>query len=320
MLYFIVNETSRSGKTKEIWKNIQKDLLKSDIPYEYRITTGKHHATKLAAEISGKNEENVCIVVLGGDGTMNEVINGITDFDKIRFGMIPTGSGNDFGGGLDLPKTPEENLRMIIKSYKKGPDCYKKIDLGLVKWGQNKKHLFGISSGIGLDAIVCKKALTSKIKVFLNKIGLGSLTYVFLTVISLFTMKTSDFEITYDGKTKKLRKSIFAATMNLRAEGGGVPMAPDANPYDGKLTMCNAAGIPKWITFLCLPLLVAGKHTKIKGFNIISCQEAAIHSKNKLTLHADGEYLADVNDVTFCVLPNKLKLMNYQTPDEDITS
>lgn len=311
MLYFIVNETSRSGKTRQIWKDIQQSLIKADVSYEYMITQGRDHATKLASEISQRPEDNICIVVIGGDGTMNEVINGIADFDKVRFGIIPTGSGNDFGGGLDLPKSPEENLQRIISSYKAGEDSYRAVDIGLVRWGQNQKKLFGISSGIGLDAIVCKKALSSKLKNVLNKLGLGSLTYVLLTIITLFSMKTADFEISYDNNKSTLKKTIFAAAMNLRAEGGGVPMAPDANPYDGKLSISSASGIPKWVTFLCLPFLVAGKHTHIKGFNLVSCREASIHSSQKMTLHADGEYVADVTDLTFGVYPQKLRLMNH---------
>ena len=311
MLYFIVNETSRSGKTRQIWKDIQQSLIKADVSYEYMITQGRDHATKLASEISQRLEDNICIVVIGGDGTMNEVINGIADFDKVRFGIIPTGSGNDFGGGLDLPKSPEENLQRIISSYKAGEDSYRAVDIGLVRWGQNQKKLFGISSGIGLDAIVCRKALSSKLKNVLNKLGLGSLTYVLLTIITLFSMKTADFEISYDNNKGTLKKTIFAAAMNLRAEGGGVPMAPDANPYDGKLSISSASGIPKWVTFLCLPFLVAGKHTHIKGFNLVSCREASIHSSQKMTLHADGEYVADVTDLTFGVYPQKLRLMNF---------
>ena len=311
MLYFIVNETSRSGKTRQIWKDIQQSLIKADVSYEYMITQGRNHAIKLASEISQRPEDNICIVVIGGDGTMNEVINGIADFDKVRFGIIPTGSGNDFGGGLDLPKSPEENLQRIISSYKAGEDSYRAVDIGLVRWGQNQKKLFGISSGIGLDAIVCKKALSSKLKNVLNKLGLGSLTYVLLTIITLFSMKTADFEISYDNNKSTLKKTIFAAAMNLRAEGGGVPMAPDANPYDGKLSISSASGIPKWITFLCLPFLVAGKHTHIKGFNLVSCREASIHSSQKMTVHADGEYVADVTDLTFGVYPQKLRLMNF---------
>lgn len=311
MLYFIVNETSRSGKTRQIWKDIQQSLIKADVSYEYMITQGRDHATKLASEISQRPEDNICIVVIGGDGTMNEVINGIADFDKVRFGIIPTGSGNDFGGGLDLPKSPEENLQRIISSYKAGENSYRAVDIGLVRWGQNQKKLFGISSGIGLDAIVCKKALSSKLKNVLNKLGLGSLTYVLLTIITLFSMKTADFEISYDNNKSTLKKTIFAAAMNLRAEGGGVPMAPDATPYDGKLSISSASGIPKWITFLCLPFLVAGKHTHIKGFNLVSCREASIHSSRKMTLHADGEYVADVTDLTFGIYPQKLRLMNF---------
>ena len=109
-----------------------------------------------------KGEEPVYLLVVGGDGTINEVLNGITDFDKVRFGVIPTGSGNDFGRNLKLPKTPKESLREIcacIRKDQRGEALYR-IDLGQVSWeGCEKPRIFGISSGLGLDALVCKKAL-----------------------------------------------------------------------------------------------------------------------------------------------------------------
>ena len=104
--------------------------------------------------------------------------------------------------------------------------------------------------GAGLDALVCKKALKSKVKDALNKLHLGKLTYLFLTVQSLFTMQTTDAGAVFDGKGQKNhKKMIFAAAMNFRAEGGGVPMAPGADAQDGKLSVCMAWGIPKWRTF-----------------------------------------------------------------------
>ena len=66
-----------------------------------------------------KGDDPIYLIVVGGDGTLNEVLNGITDFDRVRLGVIPTGSGNDFGRNLKLPKTPKESLKQICASIRK---------------------------------------------------------------------------------------------------------------------------------------------------------------------------------------------------------
>ena len=81
---------------------------------------------------------------------------------------------------------------------------------------------------------------------------LGKLTYLMLTVQTLFSMKTFGAQVSVDEETYTYEKMIFAAAMNLHAEGGGVPMAPKSTPYDGKLSLSSAAGISKWKTFWLL--------------------------------------------------------------------
>lgn len=179
-------------------------------------------------------------------------------------------------------------------------------------WENEKKHrIFGISAGIGLDAIVCKKALHSNCKKFLNRIHLGKLTYLVLTVQSLFTMDTAEavVECGDNHKIYRLHKTIFAAAMNLPAEGGGVPMAPHASCTDGMLSLSSAHGIPKALTFFCLPFLVAAKHEKIRGFTVIESPVIRVHTSKPVVLHADGEYCGDVTDVEFTCLSEKLQLL-----------
>mgnify|MGYP000181766728 CR=1 FL=1 len=78
---------------------------------------------KLAEQISRvKGEEPVYLLVVGGDGTINEVLNGITDFDKVRFGVIPTGSGNDFGRNLETAENTEGEPEGNLCLYQKGPE------------------------------------------------------------------------------------------------------------------------------------------------------------------------------------------------------
>ena len=169
MLYFIVNKKSRSGKGAEVWSTVEKALVAKQIPYKAWTTEYEGHAMELATEICGQPDDDICLVVVGGDGTANEVINGMIHFDKVRFGTIPTGSGNDLARGLGIKESPTQCLERIISCMESGPDkCYT-MDLGQVSWNGGKKpRLFAISAGIGLDALVCKKALKSKVKDFLN--------------------------------------------------------------------------------------------------------------------------------------------------------
>ncbi len=316
MLYFIINETSRTGKSADVWNVVEQLVLRSKLEYQAFKTEYEGHAAKLAAMISNRADDDICLVVVGGDGTVNEVLNGMTNFEKIRFGVIPTGSGNDFGRGLKLPKGAEENWEIIKSHIIKGRESYHVIDLGQVEWsGCKKPRLFGISAGVGLDAIVCKKALHSGLKTFLNKVRLGKLTYVLLTVQTLFSMDTAEADVTYRSgagrKTdaKHLKEMIFSAAMNLRAEGGGVPMAPKGNPYDGLLSVSSAYGIPKWRTFFCLPLLMAAKHERINGFQVVDSEAVHMKFSKPMVIHADGEYCGEAEEVTFTCLPNRLKLL-----------
>lgn len=306
MLYFIVNEKSKSGNAKQIWKDIEEVLKVRNVSYQVFVSEYRGHAGKLAGEICAMDDDDICLVAVGGDGTANEVINGITDFEKVRFGVIPTGSGNDLARGLALSKDPKNGIVHILNAMKKTREDTWCMDLGEVIFG-DEKRLFAISSGIGLDALVCKKALKSTIKDILNKIRLGKLTYLVLTVQSLFTMQTADMEIVFD-KEESIQKKrmIFTAAMNFKAEGGGVPMAPEASACDGKLSFCEAAGIPKWRTFLCLPFLVAAKHTSIHGFSVTDAKDCTIHLSRPMVVHADGEYCGEVAEVRFRCLPGKL--------------
>lgn len=306
MLYFIINGKAQSGKGAAVWSELKAFLQSKEIAFKAVIAKYPGHAIEIAAKISSLNDDDIRIVVVGGDGTINEVINGISDFSRVKLGVISSGSGNDFAKGLGMSKNPTVQLERILSDTER-----KVIDIGKVTWDNcEKPRYFAISSGIGLDALVCKKALTSRLKKVLNKVHLGRLTYLMLTVVSLFTMDTMQTETVIDGgKPAKRNKSIFTAAMNLRAEGGGVPMVPNAEPSDGLLSVCTISGIPKWCTFLALPFLVAAKHERIKGVEINNCKSYTVTTNKPVVLHADGEYVGDVMKVCFECEENKLTVI-----------
>ena len=306
MLYFIVNEKSRTGKGALIWAELEAVLEEKKVEYTVWKTQYERHAMSLAKRISNMEDDEITLIVVGGDGTVNEVLNGIEHFEKIRFGTVPTGSGNDLARGLGISRTPVEQLQHLLVSEEEFV-----MDLGEVAWnGCTKPHVFAISAGIGVDAEVCKRALTSKLKKALNKIHLGKLTYIILTIHSLFTMVTANADVKIENKRlPNMKRLYFAAAMNFRAEGGGVPMAPRADAQDGKLSVCCVHDMSKPRAFSRLPFLVAAKHEKIKGFDIMDVKECDIHVSSPMVLHTDGEYCGDVTDVHFECLPARLRVI-----------
>lgn len=313
-LHFILNTTAKTGGASSVWREIHSVLMREEINFEVHPTTYPGAASDIAGQLSVSDEKAVYLIAIGGDGTLNEVLNGITDFEKVRLGIIPAGSGNDFVRGTGL-RSASDGFRAILESIRseKQGHVLPRMDLGVVSY-QGKTRTFGISAGIGLDAIVCKKALTSKLKRILNRLHIGQLTYLLLTVQTLFSMKTANVELRYSENktTRQIRKLIFAASMNLYAEGGGVPMAPEADPRDGKLSLCMAYGIPKAVTFFFLPFLVAGKQKHLPGFSILSADSFTLHTDRPVTLHLDGEYGGEVTDVTFSCRKGVLTLLGME--------
>ena len=304
MYYFIVNELGGSGQAKHTWERVKSVLDGRNVPYQFFVPQCKGYAAVLAEMISEKDEDDINLIVVGGDGTVNEVLNGIRSFERVKFGVIPTGSGNDFCRGLELPlKNPEKVISMILDSGET-----KQIDLGVVESG-GRRRFFGISSGFGLNAIVGTGINGSKLKVLMNKLHLNSLSYALMTVKTLFSMKTNTYKISFDGgPLMEFKKAIFLAGMNFRCEGGGVPMAPKASARDGFLSFCIAFGIPKWRTFFAFPVLLAAQQEKLKGFFLKNARTADVFSDGKTISHTDGELFGNLNKVHFECLPGKLRV------------
>lgn len=315
MLYFIVNPTSRSGMGAKIWDEVETELKKQKVPYEVYETRYKGHAKELAQMVCNKQDEDIRLVALGGDGTVNEVVNGMEHFEKVRFGVISTGSGNDFARGLKIEDKPLEQLERLLKADKE-----RIIDLGLASWENcESPRYFAVSAGIGMDAIVVKRTLVSRWKKFLNAIHLGKLVYPIITVQTLFSMTVFKMQalawnvvtkgVFKEQQRREYQKVIFTAAMNFRSEGGGIPMVPNATADDGKLSMCTISDVPKWLAFFYLPFLIVGKQERLKQFETFDCEKYETTYENAVTLHLDGEYVGEVKNVVFTCVPKKLRVI-----------
>jgi len=306
MYYFLVNKSSASGKSAYIWEGIEKYLKDNDIAYEALYTEHENHAMEIVKGLEDKRtEDKIKLVVIGGDGTFNEVINAIKDFSVFSFGLIPAGSGNDLARGLGISHDYMDNIKRILLG-----EVIKKCDLGKVTFPDGKSRYFGISAGLGLDAEVCYFALKSKLKAFLNKIHLGEATYMMLTILRLFSMRTCDIKLRVDDEAVSYEKMIFTAAMNHKCEGGGVPMAPEALYDDGFLNIISAHNISKIRALISLAILSGGKAKWIKGISYHKIKKAELILSKPMIFHTDGEYAGMYDRAIFTCYNNYMEFMN----------
>ncbi|MBQ2986793.1 MAG: diacylglycerol kinase family lipid kinase [Tyzzerella sp.] len=303
MYNFIVNPNARSGLGQSVWNDLEAILQKENIEYQVYYTKYQKHATAIVRDITSNGEENI-IVALGGDGTVNEVVNGIVDFSKTILGYIPIGSSNDFARGLELPTNPVDALNTILTCPHLHP-----MNVGEMRY-KNKLRRFAVSAGVGFDADICHEVVVSHVKKFLNKLGLGKLTYVCVALHRLIVTSPCKFEITIDEKkTITYEKAYFAAIMNNRFEGGGAKFAPNAKNDDDKLDVCVVANIGKLKALMLFPMAFLGIHTKFKGVHMHRATNFHIQTSRPLPLHTDGEPIFIQKDISFCCAPEKLRVI-----------
>ena len=299
--HFIVNKRARSGKGKKIWETIKGKVAKMPIDWQVHFTEYRGHGIKMVRELTSSDEE-ITIIAIGGDGTVNEVVNGIVNFDKVTMAYIPAGSGNDFARGLGLTANPLKALDIIIN---KKP--IKNLDLGEVKRA-GKVRKFAISTGIGFDAAVAHQVAVSKWKHFFNRIKLGKLTYVAIAIERLFNDPTFTMEVFLDDEEPLIFKNTyFAAMMNSPYEGGGFKFCPDAKFDDGYLDVMVAADMSKTQVLIALPKSFKGNHLSASGVHIFRCKKVKFITEKPVVIHSDGEALFLRDEVEGRVLPGILR-------------
>lgn len=298
MLYFIVNPHSRSGQGEEIWKRLERILTPTALPYQLFRTEYPGHAIRLAAKVpSGTEPEPNIIAVMGGDGSLNEVLNGATLSPYTIIAYIPTGSGNDFARGMHLPVEPEKALGHILK-----PSYVHTLDYGCTTYGEKKqKRRFFVSSGIGYDAAVCHRINNSRMKKVFNFFHLGKLAYVLLGIEQVLKCKMANGTLTIDeGEPIKFFNIAFISCHNLPYEGGGWKFAPGAEPDDGYLDLCVITAKSRLrFTWILLNSLFGARHVRCKGVHQLRCRKASLHLDKALAAHMDGEVVGFYKDLDY---------------------
>lgn len=314
MYYIIVNPASRSGKGAKLWADIEPIIKNKNVPYKAFLSKETGHVSKIVKDISdsvlSNNPDRILkLIVLGGDGTINEALQGITHFDRTQIGYIPTGSSNDLARDLNLGPDPGTVLDRILSCREPflmdmGCLTYKDCD------GKEQIRYYVGSCGIGYDAAVCEETLTSKLKIFFNKLGLGKLTYLTIALKQLLTTQKVSCTFTLDNNDViTLPKFFFVAFMQHQYEGGGFMFCPGADCQDGILDICAVGNVPKWKVLIALPTAFKGKHYFFKGVDSYHSTSIHLEASAPLWVHTDGEVVARTDKLTASCLKQKLQLL-----------
>ncbi len=298
----IVNPNAGRKKGLRDWDRIA--ALLSSYGFEFTPVFTRHHlhAIQISREFIQKGYRK--IIVVGGDGTMNEVINGLFLQDKFKttevvLGMISVGTGNDWGRMFGVPNDYEEAVSIL-------KNCQTYIqDAGQVTYtsGNNKDNRYFINiAGMGFDAVVTKKSNRLKEK------GRGGTLLYFVNIFSsMFNYRHVDANIQIDGKT--VQNKVFSLSLGIgKYNGGGMMQLPEAIADDGLFDLTLIKKISKPDLIFSLKRLyngTIGEHPKVETF---TGKEIKIDSANELMLETDGESLGHT-PLEFSIIPRSVKVI-----------
>ena len=298
----IVNPNAGRQKGIKDWENISNLLKKYSIEFEHRFTERKRHAIELTREAIRQGFRK--ILVVGGDGTMNEVINGVFSQDtcssvEVTLGMITVGTGNDWGRMFGIPHDYEEAIKIIRAAR----ICIQ--DAGVVHYfhgtRRESRHFVNIA-GLGFDALVVKRTNRAKDR------GRSSKTIYYWTLIrSLFSYGHTSVELIIDGKP--VENDTFSISLGIgRYSGGGMMQTPNALTDDGLFDITIIKKMRKGEIIRSLKKLYDGTildHPKIEGY---TGKNIKIDSDPLIHVEADGESLGH-SPIEFQIIPKSVNVI-----------
>ncbi len=307
MYYFVVNPSSSSGNSLHVWYDLQELLDAQAIPYRCYILDHEGEAREIGLQLS-TSRTPCTVIVLGGDGTVSELLDGMPCFDGITLAYIPSGSGNDFARALLLPTDPEDAMDTIIE-----PDTLTDLRIGSVAAGTQKDHTtrsFAVSCGMGFDAQVCYDSAHSRLKPILNRLHMGRLVYLLMALRTILKRGTFSLRLMLDDSTlESFDHVLFATVMNTAYEGGGFKFCPKADPTDEYLDILLVDSMPTWKILLCLPTAFFGLHTHFKGVHMMRCKKVVLQADKDQCVHTDGEHLGFCRKITCTLRPDELHMI-----------
>lgn len=276
-LGIILNPEAGRGRARFIFSSLIDYLHKKEIAFQLESTNAPGHAKDIAFRMKDNYK---IILAAGGDGTINEVTEGIVG-SRTALAILPIGSGNDFNKMIGVPKKVNQVINIIINGRKKlhdlGQICFWNSN------GEKKRRYFINTLGIGLDAEIADEA--KKIKLLR-----GLPLYLLAALKALRKHSPNEYKIK-EGKRTWTEKAFLICIGNGRFEGGGFKLLPHAVLNDSCLDMCVIRNMSILKAFKLVPYLIKGTHKNVNKISMWKSKQIEIESSRPFVIHGDGEVL-----------------------------
>jgi YegS/Rv2252/BmrU family lipid kinase len=282
---FIVNPASGAGKAGRQWAQVESWLPSAGIPFETALTTRPHEATEIA-ERNVKASRPV-VVAVGGDGTLNEVVNGFFHNGApiptaSKMAMVPLGTGGDFRRSLRIPVDPKDAIG-VLKS-----GVVRRLDVGCVTYQKADRtsavrHFINIAdAGLGGDVVQMVGNGTKRF---------GSFAYTIGGLRALIGYANKPMTVEIDDVRHDLKKAQQVVVANCQFFGGGMQMAPTASPTDGVFDVILIKNAGKIETMRGMNDFRAGKHLDQTNpkIELLYGKRVSVSSTKRVRIDIDGE-------------------------------
>ena len=290
MLYIIFNPQAGRGSAAQQEPSVRTALSAAGLAFELVRTTHAGHAQELARSAAEGNRYSA-VVAAGGDGTINEVVNGLLGSDT-PLGLVPLGTGNDLVKLFDLPPDQPAIAAQRLRDGRPRP-----IDLGIANG-----RAFTNGLGCGFDAqVTVESRRSTRLR--------GFAVYLVALVRALAHYQSPRMRVTFDGETIEGRM-LLATVANGRCQGGGFWLTPDAQPDDGRLDLCLVEHLRLDEIVRYVPKVLRGTHMRLRQVRMAQVGAVTIQSDAPIPMHVDGELLGTaLREVAVEIRPGALKLL-----------
>lgn len=284
--FVIINPNSGRRKGRRDWPQIEALLIQAGFNYTHAFTQARLDAVKLAREAVERGIRK--IIVVGGDGTLNEAANGIlmqnvVPSQDVSLAMIPIGTGNDWGRMYNYPASAEACVTMIREGHTVLQDA------GLVRYSEDgitAERYFINVAGVGCDAVVTSDTNRRK-----DHGGSGKIAYMLSLIRSIFTFSSQPAVIEADGN-ELFSGELYSANFGIcRYSGGGMMQVPNAIPDDGLLDITIIRRVGKIKVIMNTSKLYDGSFVTMKEVSVHRASTVTVNSSAGLLLETDGESL-----------------------------
>ncbi len=285
--FFIVNPASGRGKGRSVGRELEERLQYLNLDYQLEFTNAPGHAVELAEKASRSFQ---CIVAVGGDGTLNEVVNGMAE-SQATLGLLPVGSGNDFARAVSLQSKLDDALNILLRGKTK------RVDLG-----KANGRYFHNGLGIGFDAwVVHTSQKVRRLR--------GNAIYLYSVITTLWKYKPVPLHMQYNGQTHT--DDFFMITVgNGQSLGGGFFLTPEAKLDDGLFDICTIRNMPTVSILRNLLKVYQGTHTEDPRVDIVRSDRLQVQTEQSFAVHLDGELLSlNLKELNVEIVPGAIDVV-----------